>query len=50
MLKTLKNLRETMSAWVNVRVSKIMRTPIKVGVREYTTYANHACPKSCVRL
>ena len=49
MLKTLKNLRETMSAWVNVRMSKIMRTPIK-GVREYATYANHACPKSCVRL
>ena len=27
-----------MSVRVNVRISKIMRTPIKVGVRTYVTY------------
>ena len=27
-----------MSGRVNVRMSKIMRTPIKVGVRTYATY------------
>ena len=36
--KTLKNHREKMSGRVNVRMSKIMRTPIKVGVRTYATY------------
>ena len=29
-----------MSVRVNVRMSKIMRTPIKGGVRTYATYAN----------
>ena len=29
-----------MSVRVNVRMSKIMRTPKKVGLRTYTTYAN----------
>ena len=29
-----------MSVRVNVRMSKIMRRPIKVGVRRYATYAN----------
>ena len=29
-----------MSVRVNVRTSKIMRTPIKVAVRTYATYAN----------
>ena len=29
-----------MSVRVNVRMSKIMRTPIQVGVRTYATYAN----------
>ena len=29
-----------MSVRVNVWMSKIMRTPIKVGVRTYATYAN----------
>ena len=29
-----------MSVCVNVRMSKIMLTPIKVGVRTYATYAN----------
>ena len=36
--KTLKNHREKMSGRVNVHMSKIMRTPIKVGVRTYATY------------
>ena len=39
-LKTLKNHKEKMSIHVNVRMSKIMRTPIKVGVRRYAMYAN----------
>ena len=39
-LKTLKNHRGKMSVRVNVRMSKIMRTPIKVSVRTYATYAN----------
>ena len=34
-LKTLQNHREKMSVRVNVRMSKIMRTPIKVGVHTY---------------
>ena len=29
-----------MSVLVKVRISKIMRTPIKVGIRMYVTYAN----------
>ena len=29
-----------MSVRVNVRTSKIMCTPVKVGVRTYATYAN----------
>ena len=41
-LKPLRRNEEKMSVRVNVRISKIMRTPIKVGVRMYTTYAN--CP------
>ena len=39
-LRTLTNHRENMSLLVNVRMSKIMGTPIKVGVRTYATYAN----------
>ena len=39
-LKTLKNHRGKMSVRVNVRMSKIMRTPIKVSVHTYATYAN----------
>ena len=29
-----------MSVHLNVRISKVMRTPIKKGVRTYATYAN----------
>ena len=29
-----------MSVHVNVHMSKIMHTPIKVGIRTYTMYAN----------
>ena len=39
-LRTLTNHRENMSVLVNVRMSKIMDTPIQVGVRTYATYAN----------
>ena len=39
MLKVLKNHREKLSACVNLRMSKIVCTPIKVGVRNYATYA-----------
>ena len=39
-LRTLTNHRENMSVLVNVRMSKIMGTPIKVVVRTYATYAN----------
>ena len=39
-LRTLTNHRENMSVLVNVRMSKIMRTLVKVGVRTYATYAN----------
>ena len=39
-LKSLKNHREKMTARVNVRMPKIMRTPIKVGWRTDVTYAN----------
>ena len=40
-LKILKNLRkEKKSERVNVPMSKIMYTPIKVGVGTYATYAN----------
>ena len=38
-LKTSKN-QEKMSVRVNVRMSKIMLTPIKVGVRTHATYAS----------
>ena len=41
MLKTLKNHNEKMSVRVNVRMSKIMRTPIKLGVRAYATDSNY---------
>ena len=30
-----------MSVRVNVRMPKIMRTPMKVGVRTYAKYANY---------
>ena len=40
MLKAFKNYREKISVRVNVPMSKIMRTTIKVGVRTYTTYVN----------
>ena len=40
MLKTLKNHKEKIIVRVNVRMSKIVRMPIKVGVRMYATYAN----------
>ena len=40
MLKTLKNHREKIIVRVNVRMSKIVRMPIKVGVRMYAPYAN----------
>ena len=46
-LKSLKNHREIMSVRVNVRMSKIMRTPKKVDVRTYTTYANCRILKKC---
>ena len=39
-LKSLKNLREKMSVRLNVRMTKIMCTPLKLGVRTYATYAN----------
>ena len=29
-----------MGVWVNVHMSKIMRTPIKLGVSMYAMYAN----------
>ena len=35
-----------MSERINVHISKIMRTPIKLGVRTYATYAN--CRTLCV--
>ena len=31
-----------MSVHLNVRISKVMRTPIKKGVRTYATYATYA--------
>ena len=40
MLKTLKNHREKLSILVNVHMSKIIRTPIKVGIHMYAMYAN----------
>ena len=40
-LKILRNHREKMSVRVNVRMSKIMRTLIKVGVRTYATYSSY---------
>ena len=40
MLETLENHREKMSVHVNVRMSTIMRTPMKLGVHTYATYAN----------
>ena len=39
-LKTLKNHKEEMSGHVNIRISKIMRTPIKVGICTDVTYAS----------
>ena len=39
-LKTSKNHKEEMSGHVNIRISKIMRTPIKVGICTDVTYAN----------
>ena len=39
-LKTLKNHWEKLSLRLKVRISKITRTPKKVGVRTYATYAN----------
>ena len=39
-LKTLKNHDEKMTVRVNVRMYKIMHTPIIVRIRTYTTYAN----------
>ena len=39
-MKTLKNHREKISVLVKVRMSKIVRTPIKVGVCTYEMYAN----------
>ena len=39
-LKTLQNNREKIGVLVDVHKSKIMRTPIKLGVRAYATYAN----------
>ena len=39
-MKTLKNHREKMSIRANVHMSKIMSTPIKLGVRTYLTYVN----------
>ena len=39
-MKTLKNNREKMSVRVNVHMSKIMRTPIELGVHTYATYIN----------
>ena len=41
MLKTLKNRWEIMSIYVNVRMSKIMYMPIRVGVRTYAAYVNY---------
>ena len=38
--KKLEKYGKKMSEHVNVRMSKIMRTPIKVGTRTYATYAN----------
>ena len=32
--------REKMAICANVRLSKVTRTPIKVGVRTYVTYTN----------
>ena len=37
-LKTLKNRREKISSRVDVRMSKIMCTPIKIGTQEIKFY------------
>ena len=37
-MKNFKNHKEKMSVRVSVRMSKIMCTPIKVGIRTYATY------------
>ena len=39
-LKTSQNLRKKMSEDLNVRMSTIVRTPLKLGVRTYATYAS----------
>ena len=41
-MTTLKNHREKISESVNIHMSKIMCTPIKVSTHTYTVYAN--CP------
>ena len=45
-MRTLKNHREKMSVHVNVCMSKVMCTPVKVGVHMYATYANSRTLKS----
>ena len=48
-LKFLKNHRQKMSVRVNVRMSKIMRMPIKVGVRT-SRFMLKVGVKVCVRI